>query len=251
MRPELTSVSHLRVCFKEEADLLAQFQHPNIVTLLENRIYRDQETGNFQLYFVMEYIAGEPLDHWLRRARPIGIKVIEEIMRGVGRGVAAMHAKGITHGDVSPSNIMISGSPGEFSIKLIDLGLAKQAGTPSARRGKGGGTPGFLSPEHLGLGELNEFSDLFSLGALLYYLYFGRRAYLGEDYQTIHAAFLRGECPEVPRATEAPIRTILNRALNLDPARRYPTVKPFLEEINRFSDNHPVNALRLLSFVRL
>ena len=203
--------------FVWEARAAAALRHPNIVVIHD--IGSDQGAD----FIVMEYVPGRPLSDHLAN----GALALDEAVRyatEIASGLEAAHAAGIVHGDLKPSNILVTS---EGSIKLIDFGLARlQQWEPDDRSGARAiaGTCGYMSPEQTRGERATVRSDIFSFGALLYEMATGRRAFEGGSAASILAAVLRDE-PIIPAsiAGNAPpaLEAIIERCLRKDPRRRF------------------------------
>jgi TolB-like protein/predicted Ser/Thr protein kinase len=204
--------------FVREARAAASLHHPNVATVHQFGI--DEETG--QCFCAMELIEGETLDERVRRSGPLDLPTVLTIARRITAALITAEKHGIVHRDLKPGNIMIAESdePDGFTIKIIDFGLAKALGVTDDPRGltQGGflGTPAFASPEQLKRAPVDARSDIYSLGATLWYLLtaqspFGDRAPERPPIAQLKAA-------RVPR----PLISLLLAMLATEPAARPP-----------------------------
>ena len=168
--------------FDAERQALARLNHPNIGQLLE------ADTTSFGLqYFVMELVDGKPITSYCDR-RNLALNQRLRLFRDVCLGVQHAHQRQILHRDLKPSNILIATVDGEAVPKIIDFGIAKmldeepEGAAPTL--GRVLGTPVYMSPEALekfdGSGDVDERSDVYSLGILLYELICGLRPFESE-----------------------------------------------------------------------
>lgn len=239
----------MQLRFTEEAQITGQLQHPNIVPVYDLGTQRDG-----QLYFTMKLVKGRTLRDVLRDLRR-GVEKTEKTFtrtrllasfQQVCMGIAYAHDRNVVHRDLKPSNIMF----GDFGeILVMDWGLAKilprrvpdadgrvqshRAGMSrwATRHGEVIGTPGYMPPE-LALGNLDEVderSDIYSLGAMLYEILTLRPPYTGRDARAIIRKMLRERV--VPPRKRAPDRNIpaeleevVMRCLAKDIEQRYPSV---------------------------
>jgi TolB-like protein/predicted Ser/Thr protein kinase len=193
--------------FEREARAIAALNHPHICALYD--IGPD--------YLVMEYIEGSPL----KGPRPAAEAV--RLALQIADALAAAHAKGITHRDLKPGNILVTAA----GIKLLDFGLAKFEPHPEAadstvtqtQAGTVLGTAAYMSPEQASGTPADARSDIFSFGAVLYEALSGRRAFRGETALTTMAAVLHRE-PE-PLEAPAELVRIVTRCLRKAPAERF------------------------------
>jgi serine/threonine-protein kinase len=214
--------------FEREARIVAQLNHPHIAA-----IYGIEESEGLRA-LVLELVEGDTLAERLVRTSTLespGLPPREavEYALQIARALEAAHAKGIIHRDLKPANIKITP---EGAIKLLDFGIAKMiAGddsAPDATRtsatldGAVVGTPAYMSPEQARGGTVDQRTDIFSFGAVLYEILAGRRVFDGDSAAEAIGAVLREDPPplQVPAALDGVVR----RCLQKDPARRFPTM---------------------------
>jgi serine/threonine-protein kinase len=204
--------------FLNEVRLGLRVTHPNVC-----RLFDIVESDGFH-FLSMEYVDGEDLASLLRRIGRLPSDKAVEIAQQLCAGLAAAHDVGVLHRDLKPANVMVDG---RGRAKITDFGLA------GATRGIEGaqarvGTPGYMAPEQLEGGELDERTDIYSLGLVLYELFTGRRAFeAGSSTEMLQMqkettpSSLSSHVPGMDPATE---RAIL-RCLEPDPARRPASAK--------------------------
>ena len=193
--------------FEREARAIAALNHPHICALYD--IGPD--------YLVMEYIEGSPLKG------PLPVAEAVRLALQIADALAAAHAKGITHRDLKPGNILVNAA----GMKLLDFGLAKfeqhaEAADSTVTQTQAGtvlGTAAYMSPEQASGTPADARSDIFSFGAVLYEALSGRRAFHGETALTTMAAVLHKE-PE-PLEAPAELVRIVKRCLRKAPAERF------------------------------
>ncbi|MCK4460444.1 MAG: serine/threonine protein kinase, partial [candidate division Zixibacteria bacterium] len=154
-----------RARFKREAQAVAKLSHPNVVTIYEVSEHHGRP------FFAMEHVEGKSLRNLLKD-RELELDLILDLAMQVCEGLSKAHQSGITHRDVKPSNIVIDadGRP-----KLLDFGLAAIQGVDKVTKtGSTLGTIGYMSPEQIQAKEVDQRSDLFSLGVVLYEMTTGR-----------------------------------------------------------------------------
>ena len=214
-----------RARFLAEARAISALDHPNVATLYEIGTTEDRRP-----FLAFAYYAGETLDVRIRRG-PLSLEDALEIAEGIARGLGAAHRRDIVHGDVKPSNVILTEAGG---VKLLDFGVARVAGDGSAGRGVPLGTLAYMSPEQVvGVHGIDQRSDLWALGVVLYEMLTGERPFRGPDRDTLSRSILerswRLNTAEHPGLLE--VGAVLERLLEKDPARRYPHVHAVLEDL--------------------
>ncbi|MFO0614937.1 MAG: protein kinase [Polyangiaceae bacterium] len=241
---DYTGTPFYRDSFIAEAQMAGQLEHPNIVPVHELSV---DENG--VPYFTMKLVQGESFDEWLRKRPPGAIERIEggiEILLKVCDALAYAHHRGVVHRDLKPANIMV----GDFGqVYLMDWGLAKLTRTAPASgeyalmnaRGPVG-TPEYMAPEQArgNPADVDERSDVFGLGALLFEVLAGFGPYGTErDPQKIIAHAVAGEVVSIDQACERygiarRIRLVAERATQPDPARRYASITELQDAMRAF-----------------
>ena len=221
--------------FWREAQMASALNHPNILTVFD---VGEHEGSS---YLVTELVDGGTADDWCRPAapapRPTWRQVVD-LLIGVADGLAAAHEASILHRDVKPANVLVSRSG---HAKLADFGLAKLAADPQTatpgraltRSGMIIGTLEYMSPEQALGKPLDQRSDIFSFGVLLYELLTGRRPFGGatelDRLQAIVDAAATPLPPELPDA----LRAIVEKALEREPADRYQSMRDLVVDLRR------------------
>jgi TolB-like protein/tRNA A-37 threonylcarbamoyl transferase component Bud32/Tfp pilus assembly protein PilF len=230
------------VRFRREAEAVASLDHPNILP-----IYEVSESEEGLPFFSMKYATGGSL----RAAAPVFRTEPREcarLMAKVARGIAYAHGKGILHRDLQPGNILLDGSSEPM---VSDFGLAKWLNEDSAltRTLETLGTPGYIAPEQAECpaAELTSAADIYSLGAILFYLLTGRPPFVGPNVlYIIHQAAatpaprLRSLAPSLDRDLE----TIVARCLERDPTARYRSAGALAEDLEHWLRHKPIRARR-------
>lgn len=216
--------------FQREIQILTRLQHPAVLRILD---WGESAAG---LYFVTELVEGEDLKLAIRRRGAFPPGETAAIGATLAEALAAAHAQGVVHRDVKPNNVMIAR---DGSLRLLDFGLARGAGidmTTLTRTGTVVGTPGYMSPEQFDAHGVDERSDIYSLGVLLFEVLTGRLPFLGQTPLAVALAH-KTEPPPLPRtlrsAVPAWLETIVLRCLEKDPARRYATAAELAAELRR------------------
>ena len=225
--------------FLNEARIAASLHHPNVCEVFD----LGDDDG---LYMAMEYLNGETLRAILRklagRRLPVGVAI--GIVQSVCAGLHYVHEasdaqgapRGLVHRDISPSNIMLTYEGG---VKIVDFGIAKAADITSATRtGTLRGKVPYMSPEQVACDRLDRRSDVFSLGVVLYEATTGRRMFWGHNDLTIMNRVAEGQYVpphEIVPAYPRELAAILERAVAVDPDRRYRTAQDLALDLEDFA----------------
>ncbi len=210
--------------FEREARMLAALNHPNIA-----QIYGLEERDGIR-FLVLELVEGLPLNTRLA-AGPIPVREAMELAGQIADALSAAHDRGVVHRDLKPGNVIVT--PGGRA-KVLDFGLAKpvDAPTPSSAivtspasmtaAGTILGTPAYMSPEQARGRVVDQRTDLWSFGCLVYEMLSGRLAFSGETVPDCLAAILHDEpdWKRLPTATPAAARRLLRQCLEKDPGKR-------------------------------
>ena len=189
------------VRFEREVQSMTKLSHPHTV-----RVYDYGATGDGMLYYAMELLEGEHLGELVAREGPLSCERAARIVLQTARALAEAHALGIVHRDVKPENIFLQRTgDGHDFVKVLDFGIAKSVGlvdaTAVTRTGSVAGTPSTVSPEVIQGEEASPASDVYGLGAVLYYLLTGVLPFANESMMATVLAHL----------TVTPVRPSLRR----------------------------------------
>jgi serine/threonine protein kinase/tetratricopeptide (TPR) repeat protein len=207
--------------FMREARAAAALRHPNVATVYQFGVC--EETGQF--FYAMELIEGETLEEHVRRLGPLDVLTTIDIALQVTAALAAAEEHGLVHRDLKPGNLMLV-STGN-SVKVIDFGVAKAVAekTNAMALTHGGfvGTPAFASPEQFTDAPVDVRSDIYSLGATLWFLLTGRMVFSGGTIDEIRDAGRSKPLPvEQLKAARVPRRfvALMKSMLAIEPAAR-------------------------------
>ena len=214
--PDLTRDPEAKARFTHEAQAASSLQHPNICT-----IHDINETEEGQLFICMDLYEGETLREKIER----GLLPAEEGMHvavQIAQGLARAHEKEIVHRDIKPANIFVSD---DGMVRILDFGLAKLSGQSRiTREGSTLGTAAYMSPEQARGDEVDERTDVWAFGAVLYEMFTGELPFKTE-YQTALVYSILNEDPAAPRTIRSEISEelegVILKALAKDPAVRY------------------------------
>src|SRR6202049_240966 len=234
--------------FEQEARAAAALNHPNILAVYDIGTYQDSP------YMVAELLEGETLGQRIQ-ARPVPARKATDYALQIVRGLIAAHDKGIVHRDLKPDNIFLTS---DGRIKILDFGLAKltltegdfaSADSPTlASQTHAGvvlGTVAFMSPEQVRGKPADVRSDLFSLGAILYEMVSGKRAFSGDSAADTMSAILKEE--PAPLAETQPnvppgLVRIVEHCLEKNPVDRFQSARDVAFALDAFSGSSTPSA---------
>jgi serine/threonine protein kinase len=212
----------------DEARLVSQLRHPNIVPIYE----AGEADGD--LYLVFEYVPGKSLAEFLRDSGALSPVKAISILRPILDALAHAHAQGIVHRDLKPSNILLddNGTP-----RVMDFGIAARVGEGDPELSQYSGTPAYMAPEYVDRREVSPRGDVFAAGLVLYELLTGQRAVSGDNiFQVMHR--IANENIRLPAgsAIEERLAGVLYKALVRQPDLRYQTAGQFAEGLDDYLD---------------
>ena len=217
--------------FRREARLLAQIDDPHVVRYVAHGV---DHLGRPCL--VVEWLDGEDLGRRQKRRR-LSIAEALDVARQVATGLDALHRAGIVHRDIKPSNIIVlSRLDGALHVKLIDLGIARAAGEATLTTfGSMVGTPFYMAPEQArGEERVTSRADVFSLGAVLFEMLAGRRAFPGDDVFAVLAKIVLAEplrLRDVMPGAPPQIDALLHRAMSKAPEDRFTSAREMADAL--------------------
>ena len=227
LKPELLANREFRARFQNEAQAVASIEHANVARFF------DLVVGD-PTFIVMEYVRGETLADRIKLA-PLPVDRALEIAERLCWGLDAAHAAGVVHRDLKPANVLLApdAEHGEMP-KLIDFGLAKLAAAAGdsqlTRTGQIIGTPAYMSPEQIKSDKIDGRADVYALGCVLFEMLTGKTPFgvgAEDDVQILYRQMheppppLAKYLPDVP----APLDALMHKALQKDPAQRFPSVR--------------------------
>ncbi len=223
--PDLTRDNEAKERFIQEAQAAAALDHPNICT-----VYEINESDG-DTYIAMAYVEGQSLKDKMKGG-PLGLDEALSLVSQAGEGLRAAHKKGITHRDIKPANIMITN---EGLAKILDFGLAKLSwGEDLTRTAAVMGTAAYMSPEQARGQEVDQQTDIWSLGCVFYEMLTGKRPFKSANIQSGIYAILNEE-PEpvshVRKDVPLELEKILNTCLQKDPRNRYKDMEGLLKDV--------------------
>jgi serine/threonine-protein kinase len=222
--------------FLAEARAVNQIRHHNIIDIFS---FGTLEDG--RLYYVMEYLDGEPLDKRLSRRGRMSLADAIPILRAIARALDAAHAKGIAHRDLKAENVFLAAHPDGVYPKLLDFGIAKLMApedglSHKTRTGAPMGTPHYMSPEQCRGRDVDHRTDMYAFGVLAYLMLTGVYPLDGDDYMAILMRQIHDDPlppsshrPELPVGVNAAIAWLMRKV----PASRPETLMDAVRMLER------------------
>ena len=236
--PQWTADPEARERFILEARAASALDHPNICT-----VYEIGETEDKQLFIAMACYEGESLREKIQRGLLRSDKAIEIAVQ-VARGMAKAHQKGIVHRDIKPANILITEGG---VVKIVDFGLAKLAGRARlTKEGSTVGTAAYMSPEQVKGEPVDQRTDIWSLGVVLYEMVEGRLPFKGEFEQSLAHSILTSEpepATKINKDLPPGLEQVILKCLTKNPAGRYLSMDELADDLNAVAEGFkPLNA---------
>jgi serine/threonine protein kinase/formylglycine-generating enzyme required for sulfatase activity/cephalosporin-C deacetylase-like acetyl esterase len=244
---ELTENKEAKERFILEAQAAAALSHPNICTIHEI----DEEEG--KSFIAMEYVEGQSLKNKIDRGH-IAIEDVVDIAVQIAQGLEEAHSKEIIHRDIKSANVMITE---KGQAKIMDFGLAKvKGGTLLTREGTTLGTVAYMSPEQARGEEVDQRTDIWSLGIVIYEMLSGQLPFMGDREASILYSVVHEEVkpvtawnPDIP----SELQQIIHRALKKKPEARYQSAADLLKDLQKYRDSlraEELGAFSVRSFFR-
>ena len=240
MPVHLATDADMRTRFTREAQATAKLDHPNIVP-----VYEVGEHNN-RPFFAMAHIEGQPLREVIKQGKLSVSEAIDFTMQ-ICEGLHKAHESGVVHRDVKPGNIIIDK---ENRPRILDFGLATITGEEKlTKTGSTLGTAGYMSPEQIEGKQVDQRSDLFSVGVILYEMLTGRRPFEGDNDAAVVRAITSSNPEPIARfksGVTGELQQIIDKALFKDPTLRYQHADGMLSDLKRLqSDSTPQKKSRL------
>jgi len=216
--------------FMREARAVADLNHPNLVQVFRVDRHEDQP------YFVMEYVEGESLKRLIQREDKMQPLRALQILKEVAAGLAAAHDKGVIHRDIKPENIMLTKYGG---VKVVDFGIARveEPGTRLTTTGIGLGTPSYLSPEVCLSQDVDQRSDIFSLGVVLFEMLTGDTPFKSDSPFELMTKVVEARVPDIkalnPNVDDG-AKQILAKMIAKRPKLRYQNCNELISDIEDY-----------------
>jgi serine/threonine protein kinase len=242
LHPQYNSDHEISKRFSREANLYQRLKHPNIVNIIK------LGKSDNQYYLVMDYVAGWPLDRFLKLFHPVSVSDSIAIISQILSGLNYAHNQSIIHRDIKPSNIII-GQNG--IVKLTDFGLARQVDISAiTEQGNIIGTPAYMSPEVLSGEESTYQSDIFSLGVTWHELLTGSNPFRGDSIpESINNILNKNVLPISSQNENFPewLDSLILQMLEKNPEERINNCKEVLDNISAQNEHAiPENFAQML-----
>lgn len=216
--------------FMREARAVADVHHANIVQVF------CVDTHDGQPYFVMEYVEGESLGDCIRRESKVHPRKAVSLLREAASGLSAAHARGVVHRDIKPANLMLSRHGG---LKVVDFGIARveSPDTKLTATGMAMGTPAYLSPEVCLAKSVDQRSDIFSLGVVLYEMLTGETPFNADSPLELMSKVVEARIPdlvELDGEIDPQLYSVLKVMLASEPHNRYSDCQQLIADLDDY-----------------
>jgi tRNA A-37 threonylcarbamoyl transferase component Bud32/tetratricopeptide (TPR) repeat protein len=220
---DLEGEEQVRSRFLREVEIARLLRHRNLVTVYD----AGEIDGRF--FLAMELLSGVTLREHLTLKPGLGLEDKLDLMMQLCEGLAVAHDHDICHRDLKPSNLFVRD---DGALKILDFGIARLASSSMTVAGLLMGTPDFMSPEQARGGEIDHRSDIFSAGAVLYYVLSGRKPFPGAQLPNVlHKVEHEEPVPLADEEAPPMLTRIVGKALAKSPAARYPHVRALLGDL--------------------
>lgn len=238
----LSDVAYKR--FEQEARATGALDHPNIV-----RVTDSGQIGEGSPYIVMELLKGHSLDDLISAEHPLKIEEALPIFIQLADALAHAHSRGVIHRDLKPSNVMVTQDDrGQRQTKIIDFGIAKLSGSwakakPITKPGEIFGSPLYMSPEQCTGNILDQRSDIYSLGCIMYEMLGGKPPFVGDSVLAtiyMHVNEPAAKISESAATTAIPegLEKIIEQCLQKNPDSRFQSADELLAALQRFQQKY-------------
>jgi len=213
--PHLLADQAAKARFAQEAKAASALDHPNICT-----IHDIGETQDGRLFIAMRYYAGETLKKKIARGEIQLAEAVDYTIQAA-RGLEKAHAAGIVHRDIKPANLLVTE---ENVVKILDFGIAKMGGSNLTETGATMGTVAYMSPEQIRGEEVDQQTDVWALGAVLYEMITGDPPFSGGSNPALIYSVLKSE-PDLRAIVDPGVRVVVTTCLRKDRRERFGSVQ--------------------------
>jgi len=218
--------------FRNEARLIAQFNHRNIV-----RVY-DIEERFRTIFVIMEFLEGIPLDEKLSDVTKLSYPKVVDYLIQISAGLDYAHNRGVVHQDIKPANIFIRKNK---RVKILDFGLACPISTENSDFL---GSPFYMSPEQIEMEAVDQRSDIYSLGIMAYEMALGKRPYPEDDLLKLEDLHVEENIPdpkEIDPELPDELRAFIVKACSRDKEKRYRNMTEVLDHLQPLKDQYSLD----------
>jgi eukaryotic-like serine/threonine-protein kinase len=219
LHPNLAVVGSVMDRFQREAVALSRIEHPNVVSATD---FGKLKNGSY--YLALEYVDGHNLAEALQKEGRFDVKRALAISEQIAQALVAAHGHGIVHRDLKPHNVMLSGTVGSETVKVLDFGLAKLRSKTiegsTANIGAVFGTPHYMAPEQVASTNVDGRADIYSLGIMLYEMLSGRRPFDADSPNVVLDLQMSQPPPPLPEHLPDDVRALVGHLLQKLPEHR-------------------------------
>ena len=226
--PEVMRDKEAKERFIREAQATSALDDPNICT-----IYEIEETEDGQTFIAMAYYDGKSLKEKVNQG-PLPYEEAVNIALQISKGLAKAHRVGILHRDIKPANIMMTS---DGVAKIVDFGLAKAFGVSTTRTMSTAGTVAYMAPEQIRGEALDQRTDIWAMGIMLYQMLTGKLPFRADNEQAVFYLILNKKHEPVKHAQSGvplELESIINKCLEKNPSRRYQQTEELVENLSNF-----------------
>jgi serine/threonine-protein kinase len=226
--------------FTREAKATAALNNPNVI-----QIYYIGTEKNVP-FFAMEYIEGQSLDDILKGDNSLSVKHAKNLLKQACLGLAAAHKIDLVHRDIKPANLMLTTNG---TLKIVDFGIARtrEYGDKLTNTGEFVGTPGYLSPEVCVGQEVDERSDIFSLGIVFYEMLSGKVPFENDSPLGLMLEVVQSDIPDIRdlnKKVDKKTSYILNKMIAKSPDERYQNCNEIIRDLGNIIDNETISSIK-------
>lgn len=246
LRKELLDNELILARFKREVKASFAISHPNLVAI--HGYFQDNDDAP---YLVMEYLEGENLHQLLKRKGSLPLSTAIAIFTGIAEGLSHLHQRGIIHRDLKPSNVVICESEKGLGVKIIDFGFAKiledqEHAARLTQTGEAFGSPQYMSPEQCLGQRVDERSDIYSLGCLMYEVLCGRAPLIGKNVLATVAKQVKEKVKSLNKVQKIVPKNVDNLVLNClgkEPDERYQSMSLLIADLKKLQSGSAVKRI--------
>ena len=239
MMADLEGDKETRERFAREANVSGRMAHRNVINVYELA----EEDG--RMYMVMELLEGDTLNDYMKQVGSLSLEHTLDLMMQVCEGLAIAHAHGVVHRDIKPGNLFVLRDGG---LKILDFGVARLANSSMTASGFIVGTPDFMSPEQARGRAIDQRSDVFSAGAVFYYMLSSVKPFAAPDLPAVLHKVNSENPPALgPDVCPPGLWRILMKALAKQASDRYADMGKLLADLVRFQQEFDLDTRALAS----